>query len=360
MSRSEEAFLGEALTAWHARQGRHDLPWQQDRTPYRVWVSEIMLQQTQVVTVVPYYERFMQRFPDVRALADAPIDDVLHLWAGLGYYARARNMHRAAVRIRDEHGGEFPRTFDEIAALPGIGRSTAGAILALSRGQRFPILDGNVKRVLSRFFGVQGDLAEPANQKQLWDLAEKCTPVHRVEVYTQAIMDLGATICVRRKPLCDLCPLAERCYARYTGRQLEIPAPRKVRARRMRHVFMLIAQREDGSVLLERRPASGIWGGLWCLPEFDTDTAARSYAVDHLDRVRLHPRPLDPIEHAFTHFDLVVAPLLASCDGTLGVMDGPQTIWYNPREPATVGLPAPIKTLLEQVASPTMFDQRGS
>ncbi len=176
MSRSDESFIAEALVEWHSRQGRHDLPWQRDRTPYRVWVSEIMLQQTQVVTVVPYYERFMQRFPGVLSLADAPIDEVLHLWAGLGYYARGRNLHRAAVQIRDEFGGEFPTSFDDVASLPGIGRSTAGAILALSRGKRFPILDGNVKRVLSRFFGVQGDLAERANMDRLWELAEQCTP----------------------------------------------------------------------------------------------------------------------------------------------------------------------------------------
>lgn len=352
MSRREESFVGDALVEWHARQGRHDLPWQHDRTPYRVWVSEIMLQQTQVTTVIPYYERFMKRFPDVRALADAPIDDVLHLWAGLGYYARGRNLHCAAVRIRDEFGGEFPETFEEVASLPGIGRSTAGAILALSRGKRFPILDGNVKRVLSRFFGVQGDLAERANLETLWELAERCTPSHHVAVYTQAIMDLGATLCVRRKPLCDRCPLAERCYARYTGRQLEIPAPRRARARRTRHVFMLVALQEDGRVLLERRPASGIWGGLWCLPEFETDTAAQDYAAQRLADARLQARPLEPIEHAFTHFDLVVAPLLASCRGPAGVMDSVDTVWYNPREPAAIGLPAPIKTLLERIASP--------
>lgn len=358
MSRSEESFVGEALLEWHARQGRHDLPWQHDRTPYRVWVSEIMLQQTQVATVIPYYERFMARFPCVRSLADAPIDDVLHLWAGLGYYARGRNLHHAAVRIRDEFGGQFPGTFDEVASLPGIGRSTAGAILALSAGKRFPILDGNVKRVLSRFFGVQGDLAERANVDQLWDLAERCTPSHRVDVYTQAIMDLGATVCVRRKPLCDMCPLAGRCYAKYTGRQLEIPAPRRARARHTRHVFMLVAMRGDGCVLLERRPASGIWGGLWCLPEFETDVAARDYAGLYLSETRLQPQPLEAIEHAFTHFDLVVAPLLASCLGPAGVMEGPDTVWYNAREPAAIGLPAPIKTLLERIASPTMFDER--
>lgn len=357
MSRSDESFIAEALVEWHSRQGRHDLPWQRDRTPYRVWVSEIMLQQTQVVTVVPYYERFMQRFPGVLSLADAPIDEVLHLWAGLGYYARGRNLHRAAVQIRDEFGGEFPTSFDDVASLPGIGRSTAGAILALSRGKRFPILDGNVKRVLSRFFGVQGDLAERANMDRLWELAEQCTPNQRVDVYTQAIMDLGATICVRRKPLCDYCPLSERCYARYTGRQLEIPAPRRVRERRTRHVFMLVAMKPDGSILLQRRPESGVWGGLWCLPEFGTDVEARGYAQQHLSQARLQPQPLEPIEHAFTHFNLIVAPLLASCEGFAGVMEGTDTVWYNHREPIAVGMPAPIKTLLERIASPTMFDQ---
>lgn len=354
MSR-EESFVSHALLEWHAREGRHDLPWQHDRTPYRVWVSEIMLQQTQVAAVIPYYERFMQRFPDVRALADAPIDDVLHIWAGLGYYARARNLHRAAVRIRDDFAGKFPTQFAEVAGLPGIGRSTAGAILALSRGKRFPILDGNVKRVLSRFFGVSGDLAERANLERLWQLAENCTPHHHVEIYTQAIMDLGATVCVRRKPLCDYCPLAERCYARYTSRQHEFPAPRRARDRRTRHVFMLLAMNMEGQVLLERRPESGIWGGLWCLPEFETEPDARLYAEQRLRQERLEFEPLGVVEHTFTHFDLVVAPLLARCTGPAGVMEGSETVWYNPREPATIGLPAPIKTLLERFVSPTLF-----
>ena len=346
-----EASLAPAFLTWHARQGRHDLPWQHDRTPYRVWVSEIMLQQTQVATVIPYYERFMQRFPTVLALADAPIDDVLHLWAGLGYYARGRNLHRAAKRIRDEFHGEFPASFEDVASLPGIGRSTAGAILALSRGKRFPILDGNVKRVLSRYFGVQGDLTERTNLERLWQLAEACTPHHHVDTYTQAIMDLGATICTRRKPLCTYCPLAEGCFARYTGRQHEIPAPRRVRERPTRHVFMLVAMSEDSSVFLERRPESGIWGGLWCLPEFETEADAQLYAEQRLGKVQMESQPLGHVEHAFTHFDLVVTPLLAHCSGPAGVMDSATAVWYNPREPASIGLPAPIKTLLERVAS---------
>ncbi len=195
-----------ALLAWHAERGRHDLPWQLDKTPYRVWVSEIMLQQTQVSTVIPYYQRFMARFPTVTALADAPIDDVLHLWTGLGYYARARNLHRAAGIIRDNFNGEFPKTFEEVASLPGIGRSTAGAILALSRGERFPILDGNVKRVLARYFGVEGSTAEKQIVDRLWQLSDACTPDQGVEIYTQAIMDMGATVCTRHKPLCSVLP----------------------------------------------------------------------------------------------------------------------------------------------------------
>lgn len=351
--------IAEALVQWHAQHGRHDLPWQHDRTPYRVWVSEIMLQQTQVSTVLPYYQRFMERFPDVRALSDAPIDDVLHLWTGLGYYARARNMHRAAVRIRDDFGGEFPRTFDDVASLPGIGRSTAGAILALSRGERHPILDGNVRRVLSRFFGIHGDLTERANVEKLWQLAAECTPSENVDIYTQAIMDIGATVCTRRKPLCAYCPLRDWCYARRLGKQNEIPAAKKAKARRSKHVFMLVAMRdEDSSVLLERRPDSGVWGGLWCLPEFDTESAAQLFAAQTLRAAEVHPKHLGPIEHAFTHFDLVVTPLLARCEGPSGVMEAPKSLWYNPRDPARIGLPAPIKTLLTDLTDRTLFDSR--
>jgi A/G-specific adenine glycosylase len=356
--RSEPSSVAAALVTWHAQQGRHDLPWQSDRTAYRVWVSEIMLQQTQVATVIPYYTRFMQRFPHVRALADAPIDDVLHLWTGLGYYARARNMHRSAVMVRDEFGGEFPETFEAVASLPGIGRSTAGAILALSQGQRFPILDGNVKRVLSRYFGVEGSAMERAVSDRLWQLADACTPAEGVDVYTQAIMDLGATVCTRRKPLCAYCPLSEGCVARLTNRQHELPSPRPTRERRLRKVFMLVAVREDGSVLLERRPESGVWGGLWCLPEFDTTTDARSYMRQSLQKAQDEPRALSLVEHAFTHFDLVITPLLARCVGSAGVMDGVQNVWYNTRAPARIGLPAPVKTLLEELASPTLFDER--
>lgn len=349
------APIAPPLLEWHARHGRHDLPWQHDRTPYRVWVSEIMLQQTQVSTVIPYYQRFMERFPTVRALADAPIDDVLHLWAGLGYYARGRNLHRAAVRIRDELGGGFPLAFEQVASLPGIGRSTAGAILALSSDQRFPILDGNVKRVLSRYFGVEGDPADRATLDRLWQLAEHSTPHQHVSVYTQAIMDLGATVCTRRKPLCAYCPLSAECFARRTSRQHELPASRAARERRSRHVYMLVAMRTDASVLLQRRPESGVWGGLWCLPEFVSESAAQRYAERTLTQPQAALQPLGQVEHAFTHFDLIITPLLARCAGPAAVMDGAQSVWYNLHDPARIGLPAPIKTLLERLGERSLF-----
>ena len=344
-----------ALVDWQARQGRHDLPWQSNRTPYRVWVSEIMLQQTQVTTVIPYYQRFMERFPDVRALADAPIDDVLHLWTGLGYYARARNLHRAAVKVRDEFGGRFPESFEEVASLPGIGRSTAGAILSLSSGKRYPILDGNVRRVLARYFGIEGSPTQRHVAERLWALSDEVTPAENVDIYTQAIMDLGATVCTRRKPLCPYCPVAEDCVAKSTGRQHELPSPKPVRERRAREVFMLVAMREDGSVLLERRPESGIWGGLWCLPEFDTSAQAQSYMRESLNEAPGEPQALGRVEHGFTHFDLVITPLLARCAGEAGVMDASRSVWYDMRAPARVGLPAPIKSLLQQLASPRIF-----
>jgi len=356
----DESPLAAPLLEWHARAGRHDLPWQTDRTPYRVWVSEIMLQQTQVGTVKPYYERFMRRFPDVRTLAAASVDEVLHLWSGLGYYARARNLHRAAGVIVTAHAGELPRSFAALESLPGVGRSTAGAILALSFDERLPILDGNVRRVLSRYFGVAGGRAAPAGVKRLWELSERCTPAARVAEYTQAIMDLGATVCVRSRPLCAYCPLAAGCFARRTGRQRELPAARATHARRKRSVFMVVALDRDGSVLLERRPESGVWGGLWCLPEFATATAAQAFIRHSLVTRGREPQPLGPLEHAFTHFSLIINPLLVRCAGAAAVMEEGASLWYNTRAPARIGLPAPISTLLERLAQESMFDAPGA
>jgi A/G-specific adenine glycosylase len=341
------------LIAWQAHAGRHQLPWQVQRTAYRVWVSEVMLQQTQVATVTAYYQRFMARFPAVRALADAPLDEVLHLWSGLGYYARARNLHRAAILIRDDFAGEFPQAFGEVAALPGIGRSTAGAILALSQGARFPILDGNVRRVLSRYFGVATPAHERATLTQLWQLSEACTPHTQLADYTQAIMDLGATVCVRRAPLCAACPLSTDCVARQTQRQHELPARRRAPARPTRRAIMVVALSAAGSVLLERRPSSGVWGGLWSLPQFDTDDAARSYMSQSLPALQSEPHELVTLEHTFTHFNLVIRPLLVRCAGGSAVMDEGSSLWYNLKTPARVGLPAPIRKLLERVADET-------
>jgi A/G-specific adenine glycosylase len=337
------------LTAWHARHGRHDLPWQQERTAYRVWVSEIMLQQTQVTTVIPYFDRFMQRFPSVRALADAQVDEVLHLWTGLGYYARARNLHRAARHIRDQHGGEFPHQFAAVVELPGIGRSTGGAILALATGARHAILDVNVKRVLARHYAIGGAPDDPATLATLWERAEENTPPIDVATYTQAIMDLGATLCAR-KPRCAECPIANDCRARIEARQGELPAAKRKRAVRRRRSAVMVVARHDSAVLLVQRPASGIWGGLWCLPEFGDRDAAERFVSDQLARARLASAPLPEIEHSFTHFDLVITPLVVRCQGTRLVQDGGSNaggqLWYDLTQPARVGLPAPIKTLL--------------
>jgi A/G-specific adenine glycosylase len=337
------------LLAWHAKAGRHDLPWQEhlreEGSAYRVWVSEIMLQQTQVATVIPYFQRFMQRFPDAHALADAPADEVLHLWTGLGYYARARNLHRAAQLIRDTHGGIFPQTLEAVMALPGVGRSTAGAILAISAGARHSILDGNVKRVLARFYAIDGAPDENATVAKLWQLADDNTPAKDVAIYTQAIMDLGATLCARGKPRCEVCPLSADCRARIEGRQGELPAAKRKRAARKRRTAVMLVARRDSAVLLVPRPSSGIWGGLWCLPEFEHREAAEGYAARTLASATLARAPLPDIEHSFTHFDLVITPVVASCRGETQVRDG-NTLWYDLTQPARVGLPAPIKTLL--------------
>lgn len=348
MSDHSPAPIADALLAWFDHHGRKDLPWQTDPTPYRVWVSEIMLQQTQVATVIPFYRAFMERFPEVRALAAAPLDEVLHRWSGLGYYARARNLHRAAAKIVTEHGGEFPRMLEAVMALPGVGRSTAGAILALARGERHAILDGNVKRVLARYFGVEGSAGETRVLAHLWTLADACTPNTRVAAYTQAIMDLGATVCVRRRPLCAVCPLGENCLARATGRQHELPTPRPRAARRLKRTCMLLAV-YDGRVLLERRPPTGIWGGLWGLPEFSSADDARHWSARMLAS---GDRPIDalaPLRHTFTHFDLDIEPLRIDCSGTAGVMEAERWVWYNPAAPAALGVAAPVSHLIRSL-----------
>ena len=342
------ARFAPALLGWFEASGRKDLPWQRDTTPYRVWVSEIMLQQTQVATAIPYYQRFMRRFPDVAALAAARTDEVLHLWSGLGYYARARNLHRAAQQVVREHAGEFPRTLDEVMALPGVGRSTAGAILALSRGERHPILDGNVKRVLARLFAVEGHPGDAATERRLWALAETCTPGRRVAEYTQAIMDLGATVCTRSRPACLLCPASADCAARAAGREAELPAPRPRAARPTRDAWLVLAMHGAHRVLLERRPPAGIWGGLWALPEFPTRAHAEQWCSEYLKRAGA-PLCAEPLRHAFSHFDYEMRPLVLRCAGkSESLRDDDRYRWYDVRDPMEVGLPKPVARLIER------------
>ncbi len=335
------------LLAWFDAHGRHDLPWQLTRTPYSVWVSEIMLQQTQVATVIPFYVRFMQRFPTIVSLAAAPLDDVLSSWSGLGYYARARNLSRAARLVMKEHGGEVPTTFDRLHALPGIGRSTAGAILAQAHGLRFPILDGNVKRVLARYHAVAGWPGNPNVAAALWRCAEEHTPHERVADYTQAIMDLGATLCTRTRPACTVCPLASDCAAARAGAQALYPAPRPKRERPQRHVAVLVVRDPDGRVLLERRPTSGVWGGLYSLPELAADDSPSDWCARKLGAAVAAERVLATIEHAFTHFDLDLTPrLLELARSPAAVMDREDWRWCKPGAKLDVGVPAPVAALL--------------
>ena len=331
---STERSFADALLTWFDRHGRHDLPWQRDPDPYRVWVSETMLQQTRVAAVIPYFERFMARFPDVGSLAAAGLDEVLALWSGLGYYARGRNLHAAARMVAEDHGGRFPDTFEGLAALPGIGRSTAGAILALALGRRYPILDGNAKRVLARYHAVDGWPGSPAVEKRLWAFAEHHTPERRVGDYTQAVMDLGATLCTRTKPTCLLCPIAAGCRAHAAGDPAGFPAPRPKRAYPTRETLLVVLRDPRGRVLVERRPPAGVWGGLWCFPEAPAELDPRGAAVSCARRLHLKPgriRTLAPVEHGFTHFRLRATPVVVSVESSPnGAADGGAVRWFDP------------------------------
>jgi A/G-specific adenine glycosylase len=334
---------------WHAVNGRKDLPWQQDPTPYRVWVSEIMLQQTQVATVIPYFRRFMKSFPEVLSLADAGIDDVLHHWSGLGYYARARNLYKTARIIRDEFGGDFPADLASIVALPGIGRSTAGAILSLSRNQRHAILDGNVKRVLARFHAVDGWPGTTSVSGTLWKYAEQHTPAERVADYTQAMMDLGATVCTRSRPACDDCPLSIDCAARASGRIAEYPGKKEKKAKPLRKTNMALIH-GNGAIYLERRPSSGIWGGLWSFPEISTDDDPASWCEA---QVGVRPVEVDRweiVRHSFTHFDLDIAPIAVRVmEASRKVRDSDDHVWYDIDSPQQLGIAAPVSGLIRKL-----------
>ncbi len=338
-----------AVLDWYDRHGRHDLPWQQDITPYRVWVSEIMLQQTQVSTVLGYFDRFMAALPTVKALAEAPEDEVLHLWTGLGYYTRARNLQKTAQIVMDQHGGEFPRSVEQLTELPGIGRSTAGAIASLSMGVRAPILDGNVKRVLARYVAQEGYPGEPKVAKQLWDVAERFTPHTRVNNYTQAMMDLGATLCTRSKPSCLLCPLQSGCQAHMLGLEIRYPIAKPRKTLPQKHTLMPILANRDGDILLYRRPSSGLWGGLWSLPELSESAALDTFAAQRGLTLGSR-RELAGITHTFSHFQLAIEPWLIQVESSTSSVAEADWLWYNLATPPRLGLAAPVKKLLKRAA----------
>ena len=339
-----------AVLDWFERHGRKDLPWQQDPTPYRVWVSEIMLQQTQVAVVIPYYERFMQRFPDVEPLALASQDDVLAHWAGLGYYSRARNLHKTAQLLTEQYEGIFPETVDAIQALPGIGRSTAGAILSLSQNHSHPILDGNVKRVLARRFAIQGWPGTGGVLKVLWNLSEQLTPLRRAARYNQAMMDLGATLCTRSKPGCGRCPLQADCEAHALGRQSDFPGRKPKKKLPEKTTCMLLIRNTNGEILLEKRPQSGIWAGLWSLPECDPCEPVEAGCRKLVGDKPAVSRALPPRRHTFSHYHLDIHPQLVSINNPAGgVMDSERHVWYKPEQIKTVGVAAPVARLLREI-----------
>lgn len=340
-----QSFQNTLLT-WFDSHGRHDLPWQENKTPYRVWVSEIMLQQTQVKTVIPYYTRFMESYPYLSDLANADQDEVLSHWSGLGYYSRARNLHKAAKIAYQMHDGDLPHSLDEMMQLPGIGRSTAGAILAISRKQPTPIQDGNVRRVLSRLFALEGDLSKAGKQKMLWQIATDLTPVERVGDYTQAIMDLGATLCTRTKAGCQNCPFNANCQAHQQGRVADLPNKKPKKQTPLRQKYFLFWF-DDDDLLLEQRPSSGIWGGLWVAPSFDTEQALNNYLIKR--DIAAATEQLDTHRHVFSHYKLDMIPILMRAKKAHHIAENNQR-WQTTQEWLKAGLPAPIKQLLEEIA----------
>jgi A/G-specific adenine glycosylase len=347
--------FAQRLIAWQTAHGRHDLPWQRTREPYRIWLSEIMLQQTQVAMVIPYYQRFVRRFPDVARLAAAAEDEVLSLWSGLGYYTRARNLHRAAQLIVEQHGGVFPSDFDAIHALPGIGRSTAAAISVFAFGARCAILDGNVKRVLARHGGIAGYPGEARVEARLWEQAEALVPERDAEVYTQGLMDLGATVCVRSRPACVRCPLAGDCVARQEGRTGELPQHKPAKPLPIRQTVMLLL-RDRGEILLEKRPPAGVWGGLWCFPEIAQDMDVREYCRQRLGVAVELETPLRPLVHTFTHFRLDILPQPARVTKSLQNASEPGRLWLNVEDALNAAIPAPVRTLLYGLSPGPLFE----
>ena len=350
----QDASFSELLIAWQKRHGRHQLPGQQTRDAYRIWLSEIMLQQTQVATVIPYYQRFLQRFPDVAVLAAAPVEDVMSLWAGLGYYTRARNLHRCAQAVVELHGGRFPSDVEQLAALPGIGQSTAAAIAAFAYGARAAILDGNVKRVFCRVFGIDGFPGQSAVEKQLWQRASALLPERDIEAYTQGLMDLGATVCTRTKPRCGDCPMQSRCVAHETGRTAELPARKPKKATPEKSTVMLVVMHE-GEILLEQRPPSGIWGGLQSLPELDrlggdasTDDLYAEVRAALADIGEVNDiETLPEFMHAFTHYKLFVTPRIVRLARRFSMPAQDSFLWKGLDTLDGAALPSPVRKLLD-------------
>ncbi len=341
--------FSDKVLSWFYVNGRHDLPWQKQPTPYRVWISEIMLQQTQVVTVIPYFMRFINRFPTVAELAASDINHVLHLWTGLGYYARARNMHKAAQLIMKEYAGLFPTRLEDLKAMPGVGRSTAGAIAALSMNIRAPILDGNVKRVLTRYFAISGWPEHTSVNNELWKLAENLMPHDNIADYSQAVMDLGATLCTRTHPSCPSCPLKVECEANKTDTTQDYPSRKPKKKLPVKTIFMFILQNDLDEVLLEKRPPNGIWGSLYSLPESESSTGLPPLSKLVVEGER---KALKPIRHTFSHYHLDISPIrMTAKHEPHRVSENDHWLWYPLDHSLEVGLAAPVKKLLSSLAS---------
>jgi A/G-specific adenine glycosylase len=357
-SSGRSSDFADRIIAWQKVHGRHDLPWQRTRDPYCIWLSEIMLQQTQVATAIPYYERFIRRFVDVHALASAPIESVMACWAGLGYYSRARNLHRCAQQIVDIYHGEFPRSAEHLAQLSGIGRSTAAAIAALAFGERAAILDGNVKRVLARHFGIEGYPGSPKVGRVFWQLADSLLPADEIEAYTQGLMDLGATVCIRVRPKCGACPVNNTCIARSEQAIDKLPTSRPIKQRPVKSAVVLAIREASGAILLEPRPPTGIWGGLLSLPEFDADAPDELLVASVKARYGLQVivrETLGEIRHEFTHYTYVMRPRLAQVIDSFGAADSPLRAVAQ-QELETAPLPSPIRRMLLRLALPLLAE----
>jgi len=345
------------LLNWFDQYGRKDLPWQQDTTAYRVWLSEVMLQQTQVKTVIPYFEKFTQRFPTVNQLADSSEDEVLHLWTGLGYYARARNLHKAAKIVTEQYNAELPATQDELEALPGIGRSTAGAILAIAYHEPASILDGNVKRVLARYKGIEGWPGQKSVADKLWEITEALSPQLRIADYTQAIMDMGATLCVRSKPRCEECPFETDCYARQRDALASLPGKKPKTIIPVRSTTMLIIESNTGEFLLHKRPSQGLWGGLWSFPEC-SEPEIGNKLLDLCIAEDAKKTQLPTFRHTFTHFHLDISPLVVKSDSkhqTNVISESESSLWYSTEKPQEIGLTRPVTKILAQLKETGKF-----